>query len=107
MLRLLMMTALIYTGSSIAADSGLAHSYVSEDAITIAKGLGDLNADPVLLSVVVDVNSHFATKCRKVVSPHELAMNPIVDGLVDLKRTNNEHSYQEGISRLNCSHFEN
>lgn len=45
MLRLLMMTAFIYTGSSIAADLGLAHSYVSEDAITIAKGLGDLNVE--------------------------------------------------------------
>ncbi|OKA79126.1 hypothetical protein BHR42_16475 [Aeromonas salmonicida subsp. salmonicida] len=77
MLRLLMMTALIYTGSLMAADTGLARSYVSEDAITIAKGLGDLNADQVLLSVVVDVNSHFATKCRQVASPHELAMNPI------------------------------
>ena len=90
MLRLLMMTAFIYTSSLMAADTGLARSYVSEDAITIAKGLEDLNADPVLLSVVVDVNSHFATKCRKVASPHELAMNPIVDELVDLKRTKNE-----------------
>lgn len=107
MLRLLMMTALIYTGSLMAADTGLARSYVSEDAITIAKGLGDLNADQVLLSVVVDVNSHFATKCRQVASPHELAMNPILDELVDLKRTKNETPYQEGISRQSCSQLEN
>ncbi|MDV0844963.1 hypothetical protein [Klebsiella quasipneumoniae] len=107
MLRLLMMTALFYTGSSIAADVGLTRSYVSDDAITIAKGLGDLSAAPVLLFVVVDVNSHFATKCGKVASPHELAMNPIVDELVDLKRTNNESTYKEGISRLSCSLFEN
>ena len=106
MLRLLMMTALIYTGSLMAADTGLARSYVSEDAITIAKGLEDLNADQVLLSVVVDVNSHFATKCRQVASPHELAMNPILDELVDLKRTKNA-PYQEGISRQSCSQLEN
>lgn len=97
---------LIYTGSLMAADTGLARSYVSEDAITIAKGLGDLNADQVLLSVVVDVNSHFATKCRQVASPHELAMNPILDELVDLKRTKNA-PYQEGISRQSCSQLEN
>ncbi|EQB98220.1 hypothetical protein [Photorhabdus temperata] len=82
------------------------HSYQTTEAVDMAKALGGLKDLPEFIYVITDVNAHMADLCNRIWEPQSLALTPFIVEMVELRKENENSTYEKVLSELNCSLLE-